>query len=118
MPALDDLLNLVLASQARRAARNLLQGVAADLLDCLAFILSSLLAARRQALLGSALERRDFVVIILVGRRPMPNFVAWPRGVGVLVEPQTARWSFDEGPGGRRIVRFGRFRTFRQRSRP
>ena len=39
LPALDDFLNLVLAAQARRTARKLLEGVAADLLDCLAFVL-------------------------------------------------------------------------------
>ena len=63
MPALDDLLNLVLATQTLRTARNLLQCVPADLLDRFAFILARLLSARH-ALLGAALERRYFVSVL------------------------------------------------------
>ena len=63
LPALDDLLNLVLATQALRTAWNLLKCVPADLLDRFAFILARLLSGRH-ALLGAALERGYFVSVL------------------------------------------------------
>ena len=99
LPALDDLLNLVLAAQARRAAWNLLQGVAADLLDRLALILDPLLTARRYALLGAALERRDFVIVVL-----MVVFVV------IDVVRARGRAAFVDGGGARGSLEGGRFR--------
>src|SRR6185312_7481644 len=66
LAALDDLLNLVLAAQALGTARNLLQGVAADLLDRLALVLGRLLAARHP-FFGAALER-GYLVNVLFDR--------------------------------------------------
>src|SRR6185437_7860786 len=75
LAALDDLLNLVLAAQALGTARNLLQGVAADLLDRLALVLGRLLAARHP-FFGAALERGYFVNVLLDRALLKREFVA------------------------------------------
>ena len=59
LTALDDFLNLVVPAQPLRAARRLVHGVAADLLDRLAFaFVIAPVAVRRDALFRAAVERR------------------------------------------------------------
>ena len=102
-------MNLVLAAQARRAARYLLQRVAADLLDRLAFVFDLRFAARRDALLGSVLKRRYFLIVLLARVLLGLGFVGRSSGFGAFVARLGVDWSMNGRLPRLRLIWFGRW---------